>query len=200
MACPGHRMSGGIARRQPLARRMSDRARQSPGGLSARPVVGVHDGDDGVVEAALRAHQCVLEMEKPAAEPGAFETGHREAENHASQIDPDDASLILGRLLLLLVLMTPPTWHILGCRLEEASTTSDLRQLVLVGVRIEAISRVVRQTRGIGGGSPSVASAPAGARPARRMSEGPARPLPADGGPAARQGKPSPRLAGSPGR
>ena len=42
---------------------------------------------------------------------GAVETGHREAENHASGIDPDDASLIRGRLLLLLVLMTLPTWH-----------------------------------------------------------------------------------------
>ena len=43
---------------------------------------------------------------------GAVETEHREAENHASQIDPGDASLILGRLLLLLVFITLPTWHI----------------------------------------------------------------------------------------
>ena len=68
-------MSGGIARRQPLARQMSDCARQAPRGLSARRVVGVHDGDDGVVEAAPRAHQCVLEMEKSVAEPGAVVAG-----------------------------------------------------------------------------------------------------------------------------
>ena len=57
---------GGIARRQPLARQMSDCDRQPPRGLSARRVGGVHDGDDDV-EAAPRGHQCVLEMEKPVA-------------------------------------------------------------------------------------------------------------------------------------
>ena len=52
-----------------------DFALQRPSGSSEGRVVGVHDGDDGIVEAAPRAHQCVLEMEKPMAESGAVVAG-----------------------------------------------------------------------------------------------------------------------------
>ncbi len=78
-------MSGGIAGRQPLADRMSDRARQAPRGLSARRVVGVHDGDDSVVEAAPGAHQYVLKMEKPVAETGAAVAGRAAIASGADQ-------------------------------------------------------------------------------------------------------------------
>ena len=43
---------------------------------------GVHDGDDGVVEAAPRAHQGVFQMEKPVAEPGAVVAGRIAGQAH----------------------------------------------------------------------------------------------------------------------
>ena len=55
--------------------RWHDCARQAPCGLSKDRVVGVHDGDDDVVEAAPGAHQGVFQMEKLVAEPGAFVAG-----------------------------------------------------------------------------------------------------------------------------
>ena len=66
----------------PGGNRWHDFARQPPCGLSKDRVVGVHDGDDGVVEAAPRAHQGVFQMEKPVAEPGAVVAGRVAGQAH----------------------------------------------------------------------------------------------------------------------
>ena len=54
-----------------FARKDSERW-QTSRGSSGNCVVRIHDGDDEVVETAPRAHDHVLQMEKPMAEPGAF--------------------------------------------------------------------------------------------------------------------------------
>ena len=64
-----------------FARKDSERG-QTPRGSSGSCVVRVHDGDDGVVGAAPRAHEHVLQMEKPMAEPGAFAAGRIAGQAH----------------------------------------------------------------------------------------------------------------------